>query len=166
MDKERKVIDSIILAGMLFGMMLIGYAIGVTGRTEPPVEPLETKVDTLLIYDTMTVCEPVFVDRVRLDSILVPVTDSIMVHDTIYAYLQREQVVWRDSMAVVYASGIMPQVDSVRHFREYKVVTIESIVPVKVKSRWGLGVQAGVGASMDGLTPYVGVGLSYNILSW
>lgn len=32
--------------------------------------------------------------------------------------------------------------------------------------KWGVGVQAGYGASKDGLSPYVGVGIQYNILTF
>ena len=65
---------------------------------------------------------------------------------------------------MVYASGVMPQVDSVIHQTQSLIITKE--IPVIKKTRWRLGVQAGVGAGKGGLTPYVGIGVSYNILSW
>ena len=46
------------------------------------------------------------------------------------------------------------------------VITKEIPVIQVKKTRWGLGIQAGYGASKDGLTPYIGVGVSYNVLSW
>ena len=98
-----------------------------------------------------------------------PVVDTLRVTDTLYVYLDREQVVWQDSLSRVYASGILPQIDSVRHFVKEIVVNREVSVPYKIKSRWGLGVQAGYGAYYDGkirTAPYIGVGISYNILSW
>ena len=58
----------------------------------------------------------------------------------------------------------MPQVDSVIHHTENLIITKD--IPVIKKTRWGLGVHAGVGAGKGGLTPYVGVGVSYNIISW
>ena len=80
--------------------------------------------------------------------------------------MEREQVRWEDSLAVVYASGIDPQVDSVIHFTRDQII-IKEIPVIKVKkSRWGLGVQAGATAGKDGVIPYVGVGVSYNILTW
>ena len=144
----------------------IGVLIGQKHPQKLPVEPIKTKVDTLVIHDTLTSYKPVFIERQKLDSVLVPVLDTMMIHDTTFVFLEREKVTWRDSLCEVYASGIMTQVDSVRHFQEYKYITIETQVPVKIRSRWGLGVQAGMGACKDGLTPYVGVGVSYNILSW
>ena len=150
--------------------VLIGVLIGQKHPQKSPVEPIKEKVDTLLIFDTITLTKPVFVEKIKLDSVLIPVTDTLWLHDTLYVYLEREQIQWQDSLCRVYASGINPQVDSVTHFVRETIVNREISVPVKVKSRWGLGIQVGYGAGINGkqvyLTPYVGVGISYNILSW
>ena len=150
--------------------VLIGFLIGQKHPQKLPVEPIKEKVDTLLIFDTITLTKPVFVEKIQLDSVYMPVTDTLWKHDTLYVYLEREQIQWQDSLCRVYASGINPQVDSVTHFVQETIVTREISVPVKVKSRWGLGIQVGYGAGVNGkqvyLTPYVGVGISYNILSW
>ena len=150
--------------------VLIGFLIGQQHPQKSPVEPIKEKVDTLLIFDTITLTKPVFVEKIQLDSIYMPVTDTLWKHDTLYVYLEREQIQWQDSLCRVYASGINPQVDSVTHFVQETIINREISVPVKVKSRWGLGIQVGYGAGINGkqvyLTPYVGVGISYNILSW
>ena len=150
--------------------VLIGFLIGQKHPQKSPVEPIKEKVDTLLIFDTITLTKPVFVEKIQLDSVYMPVTDTLWKHDTLYVYLEREQIQWQDSLCRVYASGINPQVDSVTHFVQEAIITREISVPVKVKSRWGLGIQVGYGAGINGkqvyLTPYVGVGISYNILSW
>ena len=150
--------------------VLIGFLIGQKYPQKSPVEPIKEKVDTLLVFDTITLTKPVFVEKIQLDSVYMPVTDTLWKHDTLYVYLEREQIQWQDSLCRVYASGINPQVDSVTHFVQETIINREISVPVKVKSRWGLGIQVGYGAGVNGkqvyLTPYVGVGISYNILSW
>ena len=150
--------------------VLIGFLIGHKHPQKSLVESIKEKVDTLLIFDTITLTKPVFVEKIKLDSVLIPVTDTLWLHDTLYVYLEREQIQWQDSLCRVYASGVNPQVDSVTHFVRETIVNREISVPVKVKSRWGLGIQVGYGAGINGkqvyLTPYVGVGISYNILSW
>lgn len=151
---------------ILVCVFLFGFIIGQKHPQKSPVEPIKTKVDTLVIRDTIMSYKPIYVDRVKLDSVLVPVLDTMMIHDTTFVYLEREKVTWRDSLCEVYASGIMTSVDSVRHFQEDKYITIEKQVPVKIKTHWGLGVNAGYGVGKGGLTPYVGVGISYNLLSW
>ena len=147
-------------------LILIGILIGQKHRQKSPLEPTEIKVDTLIVRDTIMQYKPIFVDKINVDSVLIPVKDTIVIRDSVYIYMDREKITWRDSLCEVYASGIMPQVDSVRHFQEYKYITIEAQAPVKVKSQWGLGVNAGYGVGKGGLTPYVGVGISYNLLSW
>ena len=120
----------------------------------------------MFIRDTIKVTEPVYVTRKVVDSVLVPVVDTIRYRDTLYVFLEREQIRWEDSLAVVYASGVRPEIDSVIHYAE-RMVIVKEIPVVRVKkTRWGIGIQAGAGATRDGLTPYIGVGVSYNILSW
>ena len=164
MNKKITFCFSVLL--ILATFFMLGFIIGQKHPQKLPVEPIKVKVDTLVIHDTTMSYRPIYVDRVKLDSVLVPVVDSVKIHDTTFVYLEREKVTWRDSLCEVYASGIMASVDSVRHFQEYKYITIETQVPVKVRSHWGLGVNAGYGVGKGGLTPYVGVGISYNILSW
>ena len=147
-------------------LILIGILIGQKHRQKSPLEPPEIKVDSLIVRDTIVQYKPIFVDKIKVDSVLIPVKDTIVIRDSVYIYMDREKITWRDSLCEVYASGIMPQVDSVRHFTEYKYVTIETAIPVKDKSHWGLGINAGYGVGQGGLTPYIGIGVSYNILSW
>ena len=153
--------------GILFLVLIVGAVFFVAGRKTAKKGgegTITERVDTLVIRDTIVAYKPKYITKRVVDTTFVPVPEYIERNDTIYAVLEREQVVWEDSLARVYASGINPQVDSVFHYRTEKV--INHIVPVKVQSRWGLGVQGGVGFGKDGLTPYVGVGVSYNILSW
>lgn len=123
-------------------------------------------MDTLIIRDTFTQIRPISVERKVVEYVPVPVTDTMRVHDTLVMYLEREQVVWQDSLSAVYASGILPRVDSVRHFTSQMVVTREIPVIQVQRTRWGVGIQAGYGIGKAGLSPYVGVGVSYNIVSF
>lgn len=144
----------------------IGFLVGHRCTGNDPAEPPATRVDTLVIRDTFKVTEPKYITRRVVDSVPYPVTDTIRMRDTLYVLLEREQVTWEDSLARVYASGIDPHVDSVIHFTQEMVITREIPVIQVKKTRWGIGVQAGAGVGKDGLTPFVGVGVSYILLSW
>ena len=144
--------------------VLLGFLVGQRCPRNGGGETPTPKVDTLVIRDTFKVTEPNYVTKRVVDSIPYPVTDTLRMKDTLYVFLEREQIRWEDSLSVVYASGVMPQVDSVIHRTQSLIITKE--IPVIKKTRWGLGVQAGMGAGNGGLTPYVGVGISYNLLSW
>ena len=152
---------------ILFAILLVGAAGFIAGRKTAKTGGEGTiveRVDTLVIRDTIVAYKPKYITRRVVDSVLVPVPEYIERNDTIYAVLEREQVVWEDSLARIYASGINPEVDSVFHYRTEKV--INHIIPVKANPRWGVGLQGGVGVGKGGLTPYVGVGVQYNILTW
>lgn len=154
--------------------ILIGVSLAVAailgflhGRRCPQnklVEPIKERVDTLVVRDTIIVTEAISVTERVVDSVYVAVTDTLWLRDTLYVYLERKQIRWEDSLAVVYASGVMPQVDSVIHHTNQLIITKE--IPLIQKTRWGLGVQAGVSVGKEGLTPYVGFGASFNFLSW
>ena len=144
--------------------VLLGFLVGQKCPRNGVGETPTPKVDTLVIRDTIKVTEPIYVTKKVMDSIPYPVTDTLRMRDTLYVFLEREQIRWEDTLAVVYASGVNPQVDSVIHHTQSLIITKE--IPIIKKTRWGLGVQAGVGAGKGGLTPDVGVGVSYNLLSW
>ena len=152
---------------ILFALLVVGAIGFIAGRKTAKTGGEGTiveRVDTLVIRDTIVSYKPKYITRRVVDSVPFPVTDTIRMKDTLFLVLPREQVVWEDSLARVYASGINPQVDSVMHYRTEKV--INHLIPVKVNPKWGIGIQGGVGVGKGGLTPYVGVGVQYNILTW
>jgi hypothetical protein len=149
--------------------LLLSYVIGRRDGFNLAVGAETEKADTLYLRDTIVQYEPILEERVVLKKVLVPVTDTLRIHDTLYVYLEREQVVWQDSLSRVYASGILPQIDSVQHYIKERIVTKEVTIQVKKPCRWGIGVQAGYGVQLGDpirTAPYIGVGVSYNILSW
>lgn len=153
-------------------IVVIGFSAGQRHAQKRLILPQKERVDTLIVYETKLVEKPVFVEKKVVEKVPVPVpvSDTKVVHDTIYVYMNREQVHWQDSMSDVYASGYDVQVDSVRHNIQTQVITKERDVVVKVKPKWSIGVHAGYGAfaknGQIATSPYIGVGVSYNILSW
>lgn len=151
-------------------IVVVAFVVGQRYAQKRLILPPNEKVDTLVVYDTITQYKPILEERVVLQTVPVPVVDTMWLHDTMYVYLEREQVVWQDSLSRVYASGILPQVDSVHHYIRERVVTKELTKVVKKPCRWGVGIHAGYGAfaknGQISTSPYIGVGLSYNILSW
>lgn len=157
---------SFLLCLVIASATFMGFLVGHRCARNDPGETLTPKVDTLFIRDTLKVTEPKYIYKRVVDSIPYPVTDTIRLHDTLFVLLAKEQIRWEDSLAVVYASGINPKVDSVIHHTRTQIITKEIPVIQVKKTRWGIGVQAGVTADKEGVMPYVGVGVSYNILSW
>ena len=161
----------ILIAGaVMVAALAVSFVAGQRDALNRLVLPQEPKVDTLFIRDTIMSNDPVFVTKTKIDSIPypVPVRDTMWKTDTIW--LPKEQVMWEDTLSRVYASGVSVQIDSVLHFRSKEVITKEREVIVKVKPKWSIGVHAGYGAFVKNgqiaTSPYIGVGVSYNLLSW
>lgn len=163
--------NKILIAGaVMVAALAVSFVAGQRHALNRLILPQKERVDTLFILDTIASEKPVFKEKRITERILVPVHDTIRVKDTLYLYAEREQVHWKDSLSDVYASGIGVNVDSVRHYVSTQVITKERDVIVKVKPKWSIGVHAGYGAftknGQIATSPYIGVGISYNLLSW
>lgn len=159
-------LEKLLVAFAAILLVILGIAIGSSRHPKgSPIDVIE-KVDTLVIFDTIKVSEPIFVKERIIDSIMVAVTDTIVRNDTTFVYLPRQQRQYQSPQFHAWVSGYDPKLDSIKLYQTTKVVTKEIPVIKKEKSRWGLGVQVGYGASKNGLSPYVGIGVSYDLLSW
>ena len=158
-----KELSSHILACLLTMLACFLFAKGCDSGKEPPQEHIVVRTDTMYVRDTVTVYKPSKVTRTIKDTmrLIVKETQVDTMHDTVYVYLPQENIVWQDDRCIVYAHGVNPQVDSVTHFNTNMVVT--KTVTSKPK-RWGIGVSAGYGLSKEGLSPYIGLGISYDIV--
>ena len=163
--------------------ILIGFLVGRRCHRNDPGETPTPKVDTLFIRDTNSFTEPkkepspdvlikeipvpVYVaDSSAIDSLLSECARLQRSGDSLQLVLLRVQRHYSDSTFDAWVSGVDPRLDSIKTYQKNMVVTKEiQVIQVK-KTRWGLGVQAGATAGKDGVIPYVGVGVSYNILSW
>lgn len=163
--------DILILIGIFLAIGVFSYFVGIRkGKISLSNEIIE-KVDTLVICDTIMSYNPIYVEKIKTERVpvIVEKTDTMMVHDTMYVYLQREQLVWEDTLSRIWVSGVMPEVDSVQHFIKERIVIRDVVVPKIKKTRWGLGISAGYGVQLGRdikASPYIGIGISYNLLSW
>ena len=136
----RRIIPSLLfLAGAVAGFLLSRH---LAARTPVP-GTVTVKVDTLYLHDTLRVDTPVIVERRVVDTMTVEVTDYLVVHDTAFVNLPREEVEYRDSSYRAVVSGFLPRLEEMEIYRKERVVTIETERVVKARSRWGVGAQAG-----------------------
>ena len=151
------------------------------GRRSPRARPeVVVRTDTLRVRDTLVIDRPVPIDTMVTDTILVAVTDPVIVRerdtvqvrvqDTVRVMVQvpRETKLYGDTTYRAQVSGYRPSLDWIEVYPQTTVVT--KTISVDSRKRWGIGVQAGYGAYVAGgqvmLAPYIGIGISYNILSW
>ena len=159
-------------------------------------KPLETVSDTMrvMIVDTVPYYKPVAKDsvvvryeRVKLptggdkpyyDSVsLTKPRDTILagnyahksagnIPDSISVELPITQKRYGDSTYTAWVSGYNPTLDSIYVYPRHETVTITNTIRQKPR-RWGLGVSAGYGyAPGKGMAPWVGIGVSYTLISF
>lgn len=73
---------------------------------------------------------------------------------------------YEDSTYTAWVSGpVDPKLDSIKVY--HKTITIrEREFRTKPPARWGIGVTAGYGYGKNGLTPWIGVGISYSLIKF
>ena len=130
-------------------------------------DEVETRVDTLYVRDTVVEIRPVFDAEIAVPDMAVVIEDSIIVKDDSLLVLPMQQRHYKGDNYEAWISGYRPQLDSVWVFPETRYITKEVKVQRK-PTRWGIGIQAGygVGVSSGQVTafPYIGVGISYNLI--
>lgn len=157
-----------VLAGIVVALAA-AFAIGwrVQVRRQAATECNVLSVDTVIVHDTVRITEPVEVSRTVYRTVYVPAVDTLTLHDTLYIRLEREQKVYADSSYRAWVSGIRPALDSIHVYPETRYVnTVVETVRAQKNRHWGVGVTAGYGISTQGLVPYIGVGISYNIITF
>ena len=113
--------------------------------------------------------KPVPQTRVVRDSIYVAVRDTVTVRDTCYVALPREVKTYQDDRYYAEVSGYQPALDRIDIFEQTKIITNDKTTTVTRKTRWGIGIQVGAGVTLSKQPewhPYIGVGLSYNLVNW
>lgn len=146
----------------------IGILIGRLCRgSRVPDTDVVTRVDTLVVRDTITEDRPTFITVTRVDTMLVAIRDTVTLRDTAYVVIGREQKHYKGDNYEAWVSGYRPQLDSVWVFPETRYITTENI-SVEPRKRWGIGIQAGYGVGICSgqvtAFPYIGVGISYNLI--
>lgn len=154
---------AIVLA--MLAVLALGVLLGVHHERRMRGEPetiVVTRVDTLVRVDTLHHPYPVPVKVRVVDSIPYPVP---VPGDTVWVQLPREQKVYADSSFRAVVSGYQPSLDSIDVYNREVFINRDRTVYVQ-PGRWSVGLQGGVGVAKGGLTPYVGVGVSYNLFTF
>ena len=121
-----------------------------------------TITDTLVLTDTIIKFKPKPYKVTIIDTIYLPQQPQKPQYDT----LIRQEGIYKDSTYTAVVGGIEPYLKSIEIYPKTIYVNNNTTTTIKVRSRFGLGVQAGYGLSSNGLQPYVGVGVQYNLIQW
>lgn len=124
------------------------------------------------IIDTIRYLHPIPKDSiiVRYETRLLPsVRDTSMqigCTDSVRVEIPITQKRYADSTYTAWVSGYSPTLDSIHIYPRHEVVTITNTIRQKPK-RWGVGLNVGYGFTpKNGMQPYVGIGMSYNLFTF
>ena len=176
----RTLLGILLIAGIAFG---IGFGYGRRTARNEPETPIISKADTSSSVEPFEVERPKIKDSTVIHHVWVKVPivpaspvsvpdDAVSVPDSAFVDVPIERKVYQeDSLYRAVVSGPRigkagPSLDTLMVYPKTTTITIREKVPVHDRSRWGIAIQAGAGATRNGLTPYVGVGISYNLLTW
>lgn len=166
-DEGKGLLRLVALALLFLAIMAIGVArIRHLERTIDELRNAPADTVTIVKTDTVKVASPVPVYKyIRYND---TVTICHELRDTVkeLVFLPREYMVYKDSTYRAVVSGVQPRLDSIEVYQKNTVQTVTKTIRVPDRKRWGLGVQAGYGYDGKRLTPYVGIGVQYDILRW
>ena len=141
------------LPWILSALLLIACVAAWFYPRKPEVR-IETKIKTVVRVDTQLISAPMAVFWKFTG-------DTIHIGDTV---VQREQVVYQDSLYKAWVSGYRPKLDKLEIYPRTITHTITNDIYHPAKNRrWGIGLQVGYGYPTGA---YVGIGVSYNLFMW
>ena len=129
--------------------------------TERRINNSITFVDT--VRDTITITKPkvVYTHIFRTDTVCLATVDTIINTDSIFVSVPIDRMVYTDdSTYTAIVSGYRASLDSISVYN--KTITKEL---VKKPPRISISLQAGYGFTSKTPSPYIGLGVSYNIFN-
>lgn len=112
-----------------------------------------------------------------------PVLDTVSKETAYYSKFDLEGFVWGEIIAKKDSTDLILNIRNdfniVSHYEKGKLVldvsdknpysitkSQKSYINLPKQKKWGLGISAGYGANKNGLSPYIGLGVNYNLLSF
>ena len=153
-----------ILLGVIAGLVIC-FINGWTSCHRTTDKEVITITDTLVLTDTIIKMQPKPYKVTIIDTIYLPQQPQKPQKPQIDTLI-RQEVIYKDSTYMAVVGGIEPYLKSIEIYPKTIYVNNNTTTTIKVRSRFGLGVQAGYGYGRNGLQPYVGIGVQYNLIQW
>ena len=155
-----------LIAGVVAGIIasMISNSAGCSRIDEPTI--IRDTIITLRI-DTIRIERPQPYKVVIRDTVEVnmPRNDDAQLPPSVGEWLYAETT-YKGEHYTAVVEGIGAYLKSIEVYPRTEFRTITTTMPVVKKTRWGVGVQMGAGFGKNGVQPYIGIGLSYNLICW
>ena len=163
-------------------LLLTIYGLGWRRGRRTAISGIKPQVDTFIRYVPVRSHDAPVVAETKLatlpylvflhDNSDTTVTDAPK--DSAALVIEQVQRVQEDTSGLytAYVSGPKlgshgPKLDSITINVPERTIYVDHIREVTKKARWGIGLQVGYGLTADfNPSPYVGIGITYNIFSW
>lgn len=149
-------------------VLMFAWRNDIAGRR---AEALPPDTVTVTVRDTVTIIAPAPVAEVTLppERRLLPLwrepTDSVRADsgavDCVAVAVPMERKVYQGSDYRAVISGAWVSLDTIQVFPRHDITTIRH--GVTRNRRWGIGLSVGYGVTPQGLQPWAGVSLTYNL---
>ena len=177
MSIDKKKVMAALIGCMLclaaIGLIAIGFFIGKRVYDRPMDTDIQR--DTVTLWDTIPHWYPVPVEvkpqkpQYKWLTKVEHTTDTLLMRDSVLVEVPVESKHYHDNEYDAWVSGYEPSLDSIKVYQrtEYITETITKTINPKRKP-WGIGFHAGYGYDFKTKTasPFVGVGISYDIISF
>lgn len=149
--------------------LVVAFFIGHYLATPEVVEVERVEHDTIFIDRPV----PTNVTRTEFRTLRLPVmlfapADTVWrertVVDSVDVAVSMERRMYEDSTYRAQVSG--PTIGGLYPSLDWVEVYNRTTTIAKKPNRWGIGVQVGYGMSREGVSPYIGVGVNYNLISF
>lgn len=167
-----------IIFGTLLTLLALSVFVNVMLLPQRNTPPKEVVADTarVTLIDTVPYYKPVPKDSfvVKYITTRLPVAKDTTEHiadisnivDSVDVQLPIEQKRYADSTYTAWVSGYHPTLDSIFVYPRHEVMTITNTIRKKPR-RWGVGLNVGYGITpKNGMQPYIGIGVQYNLFSF
>lgn len=141
----------------IYGGFLFGLKKGEKrGRENQQIKEI---VNTVKVTDTVIMYEPI--------PFLVENTDTVYVEiikeddEPLKVPLIKQRVTYADSTYKAIISGYDPKLEFIETYNTTHYITEKVYEKPK---KWGVGLQFGYGIGRNGLQPYIGIGVNYDII--
>lgn len=176
-----KILDKVITTAMVLTVVCFILAIGMNmercSNRNSPANAVVT--DTIVVVDTVCIVQPVVKDSVvvrtiierlpivHADTILTDMCDSTNVSpkDSALVMLDITQQHYKGDTYEAWVSGYKPRLDSIRTFQLTRTIQTNTDNP---PNRFTVGLTGGVGYGFVSkkIEPFIGIGITYRIISF
>lgn len=164
-NMKRKAIGILILALLTLGIYLMGFY---RAREQFREAAKEVQIDTVFRYDTIRIDKPGEIRSFKSSiPLILPLSDTIRLRDTVYLVLNRQIKEYRDSLFYARVSGYEPSLDYIEVYPKTVVISKTETTTLE-PSPWHVSLDMGLDYSrMEAkyISPNIGAEIGYKRLS-